>query len=48
MFASPDPLEDCNGLIVAESMEGLPVHSQNLVAFKNTFRLLLLNQICSI
>ena len=41
MFASsPDSFEDCNGLVMAESMEGLPVHRQNLVSCKNTFTLL--------
>ena len=33
----PDPLEDCNGLIMAEPMEGLPVHCKDLVPFENNF-----------
>ena len=36
IFNSPYPFENCNGLIVTEPMEGLTVHCQDLVSFKNT------------
>ena len=32
-FVPPDPFKDCDGFVMAESVQRLAIHCQNLVAF---------------